>query len=531
VYSLSTHMVRRHPLRPAPRHPGAHLTAALLALLAFGAAGCSDAGLTDPEEPVAPVAEPDAPAADLTTDPGSVTATRVPKSFFVNPITGKDTNPGTNLLPFKTLARALASATAKDTMRLASGLYSKATNGERFTNATQQVAVPAGVVILGTSAAHGFTSQLHGVAGETGLQLKGAATVKNLIVTGFSTAIRATQGVQSLSNLNLDHNALGLGLSGLAQATLVGSTVVLRPVSGVVVTGARVREQAQFTMNGGRITGGAQNCEKGVTGVVLSEAARLTLKNVATLENIAGVALLMAGTSKATLTSFAKIDRRFFQLPVACAPQASVATFDSASLTLRHARVLSSGGTNSTGIESASRAPLTLDTAEVTGHTGNGVRGLLDFKLVARGSNFRGNGIGIDGLFAKTASITVTGSTVFNNDLGIRAPFFKLRKSVVSLNRIGILLTSPFTDLGQTFDPGNNTITDNLNTGVAFISSVIDGGVGGIFASGNTWNPSTQSSDVFGHYPGKPLLNGKSPIPSGKNFALPVGNSSFQIQL
>jgi hypothetical protein len=536
----------RHHATKQPRRLGGRAVPVLLALAVAALPGCRDQSPTGPEEPAVQAFQTDPLAADLTGDQSAtsgaaggslgVTATRLPKSFFVNPSSGKDTNSGTKLLPFKTLARGLSTAITGDTMRLAIGVYSTGTNGEKFTTGTQQVVVPAGVTILGTPA-DDFTSQLHGSggAGETGLNLKGAAIVKNLILTGFQTGIHATQGVQTLKNLTLDQNVLGLGLSGSARATLTASTVVVRPIPGVTVApfGARVTQQAQFIMDGGKVTGGGQNCQRDVTGVSLGNAARFTLKNVATFENIAGIALAMFQTSKATLTGFSTIDKRFFQLPGGCTPRASIATFDSASLTLRHASVVSSGGTNSVGIESNSSAPLTLDTASVVGHSSAGLVAKGNFTLVAKAANFRQNAIGLDAKLAPNASITITGSTVFNNNTGIRAPLFKLRSSVVTQNQTGILLTSLFTDLGQTTDPGNNTITGNTITGVTFDAEVIIGGVGGIFASGNTWNPSTQLSDVNGHYPGKPLLNNDSPLASGKNFVLPKGDSNdlFQIQL
>jgi hypothetical protein len=527
----------RHHATKQPRRLGGLSVRVLFVLAVAALPGCGEQSPTGPEEPAAQAFQTDPLAADLTADqsaaspavagsPG-LTATRLPKSFFVDPKIGKDTNPGTKSLPFKTLARALSSAIAKDTMRLAIGVYSAATNGERFTGGTQQVLVPAGVTILGTPA-EDFTSQLHGGTGQTGLKFQGAATVKNLIVTGFTTGIQATQGVQSLKNLTLDQNLVGLDLGGSAKATLVGSTVALAP--GVAINGARVRQQAQFIMDGGTITGAGPNCEVTVTGVSLFDAGRVTLKNKAFLKDIAGTALSMRGTSKATLTSFATIDRGFSQLP-GCAPLPSVLARDSASLTLKKARVFSSAGKNSIGIELESRAPLTLDSAQVKGHSGAGIRTFGNAKIVASGTLFDANIIGIDAKLTPNASITITGSTVMNNITGIRAPFFKLRNSVVLSNQTGVVLTSPFTDLGQTFDPGNNTITGNTITGVTFDVSVISGGVGGIFASGNTWNPSTQLSDVNGHYPGKPLLNGSSPLATGKNFALPKDNSSFQIQL
>jgi Protein of unknown function (DUF1565) len=531
----------RHHATKQPRRLGGRAVPVLFALAVAALPGCRDQSPTGPEEPAVQAFQTDPPAADLTADQSvassaeagslGVTATRLPKSFFVNPGSGKDTNAGTKLQPFKTLARGLSTAITGDTMRLAIGVYSATSNGEKFTTGTQQVVVPAGVTILGTLGENFTTSQLHGAPGDLiGLNLQGTATVKNLIVKGFTRGIRAIQGVQTLKNLNLDQNVFGLDLSGSAKATLAASTVVLTPISGATVFGATVAQQAQFIMDGGKITSGGQNCQREVTGVALDNAARLTLKNVATLENIAGTALEMTGTSKATLTGFASIDRRFSFLAGGCTPRSSVRTFESASLTLRHASVFSSGGTVSVGIESSSSAPLTLDTASVIGHSGAGVVAKGDFKLVAKAANFRQNTTGLDAIGAPNASITITGSTVSLNNIGIRAPFFKLRNSVVTGNQTGIVLSSPFTDLGQTTDPGNNTISGNVFSGVRFDETVIAGKVGGIFASGNTWNSSTQDSDDSGHYPAKPLLNGLSPFASGKNFVLPT-SFNFQIQL
>ena len=499
-----------------------------LAITVAAVAGCGE------HNPTEPIDTEDLPATAAAPVGAVASATRLPRSFFVDPGLGSDANPGTKLKPFKTLAHGLSLAIGGDSMRLAAGVYSKETNGEKFTNGAQQVMVPAGVKIFGTLAGE-LTSRLRGDPTETGLNLKGAATVKNLVITGFGTGIRATAGVQALNNLTLSQSVLAVGLSGSAKATLAGSVLTVAPIAGVTTApvGAKVTQQAELIVAGGAITGGGQNCHRDVVGVSLADAARLTLKNVATLENIAGVGLAMFGTSKATLTGFARIKKSFFQLSESCTPRASILTFDSASLTLRHAQVESNGGTRSIGIESHSSAPLTLDTAGVAGHTEAGIVATGSFKLVAKAASLRQNAIGLDAAGAPNADITITGSTVSLNGIGIRSPFFKLRNSVVTNNSTGILLTSQFTDLGQTFDPGNNAIKDNIVTGVTLAQNVILGGVGGIFASGNTWNLSTQGSDASGHYPSKPLLNNDSPSASGKNFVLPAGDSNdlFQIQL
>jgi len=82
------------------------------------------------------------------------------KTLFVDPATGKDANPGTQSKPFKTLTKALSKAKAGDTVRLAGGVYSKATNGEAFSAAG--LPVPARVTLDGTSFFFGIGTRLEG---------------------------------------------------------------------------------------------------------------------------------------------------------------------------------------------------------------------------------------------------------------------------------------------------------------------------------------------------------------------------------
>jgi hypothetical protein len=520
------------------------LATCVLCALAFASlSGCRDQSPTEPEASAPLVAQPDELAADLTADqsaaspaaggPVGATTTRLPRSFFVNPATGNDANLGTNLKPFKTLAHGLSLAIAGDTMRLAIGVYSAATNGERFTNGSQQVDVPAGVLILGTPGE--AISQLQGVPEDIiGLNLKGTATVRNLIVRGFRSGIRGTQGVQTLKNVVLDQNILGLELSGSAKTTLVTSRAVLVPRanSAATVMGAFVSQQAQLTVIGGTIGREVRSCTLDMRGVSLRDGARLTMKNGATIKDVAGIGLALFGSSKARLTGLTTIDRNLSQFP-GCSPSANVFATDFSTLTLKNARVLSTGGTKADGIVANTSGLVTLDSTQVKGHSGIGLKGILDLKLVATRSVFQFNGVGIDVFNGPNSNITITGSTVSNNGIGIHAPFFKLRKSVVTSNQTGISVSTFSADLGQVGDPGSNFIAANSITGVTWDAKMISGGVGGIFASGNNWNAFTQGSDGNGHYLAKPLLNNDSPSASGKNFVLPTidANDLFQIQL
>jgi hypothetical protein len=531
-------------LRCRPCRPRAALLPTLVALtIAVALTGCSDEGLTGTDRlsdaaaaedfAAAEVVPPDAPAAGSSA--ATASATRLPKSLFVNPQLGSDANPGTQLKPFKTLAHGLSLAIAGDTMRLAFGVYSATSNGEKFTTSTQQIVVPAGVKIFGTLDDEFSRPQLKGTTGDLyGLNLNGAATVRNLTITGFNSAIRAKQGVQVLNDMALDHNILGLELSGSATATLTGSRVELapRPNSAKTIMGAFVSQQARLTVVGGTIGGLVQNCSLDMRGVSLRDSAQATLKGGAILKNIAGMGVATFGASKATLTGLSTIDRNLSQLP-GCSPSANVFATDFSTLTLKNARVFSSGGTKANGIVANTSGLITLDSAQVKGHTGAGLKSILDLRLVATSSVFQFNGIGIDVFNGPKSTITITGSTISNNGTGIHAPFFKLRKSLVTSNQTGILVATFSADLGQTGDPGNNLIAANSNTGVTWDASVISGGVGGIFASGNAWNPSTQGSDANGRYLLKPLVNNDSPVAFGKNFVLPTvdSNDLFQLQL
>jgi Protein of unknown function (DUF1565)/Right handed beta helix region len=532
-----------HPANRPPRRLGGLASRLAFALAVAALPGCGEHNATEPEDPTADPAVEVAPvggsAADLgdeasaaapTAGSSAVTAaaTRLPKSFFVNPTSGNDANPGTQLKPFKTLAKGLSLAIAGDTMRLAPGLYSAAGNGEKFTTSTQQVVVPAGVKIFGTIQ-NEFTTFLHGAPGDlVGLNLKGAAIVRNLFVTGFPTGVAASQGAQSFKNVVLDQNQFGLKLSGSAKTTLTTSTVFVRPGTGSL--GASVAQQAQLTVAGGRISAGGPNCAIG-NGVLLLDAAQLTMKNGATLTNLTGTALEMRKTSKATLTGLARIERDFSGF-AGCTPLPGVNAFDSTSFTLKNARILSSNGGNATtGIFWSSRALMTLDSAQVKGFSFFGLHSPGNLRLVATSSVFQYNNVGINVTNGPNSSITMTGSTLSNNVIGIHAPNVRLRRTLVTANQqTGVLLASASgNDLGLTTDLGHNLIAANGITGVAFDGQV--GAQGFIFAAGNSWTPNTQGTNGSGLYP-QMVVTGMTTNPpaSGKNFTLPP-NLNFKIQL
>jgi hypothetical protein len=397
--------------------------------------------------------------------------------------------------------------------------------------------VPAGVTIDGATD-NGFpVATLLGPGGGAALNLAGNATVRNLTWggQGFGIGLYAKQGTQTLSNLliavppgasaKVDGFTLdgGIFLRGSAQATLKDSKIFLL-FGGA--TGVDVNEQARFTMDGGTITGGDQpNCRTDANGIELNQAAQATLTNSNSpglgLQNLAGTALKMTGTSKATL-SFARIIR---DLPAGCQPRPSIDVSNSASLTTQSATSVlqrtSDGSKVGVGISMGSNAPLNLLPSTSIG--GPYDRGL---EVVAGGTGsltldnaaLSGCHVCVDAR-AATGPITIAnsrltgGSNLDAPNVGLIAPSFKMRNTEVSSNDTGIVVTGPGADLGTASDPGNNTIRNNLITGVKIdaLSSLV-------LAEGNTWEPNAQGADAAGHYPKPLLVNGLSPLAAGKNF-------------
>jgi Protein of unknown function (DUF1565) len=467
-------------------------------------------------------------------------------TISVSAATGNDANPGTATAPLKTLTKALSKAKAGDTVKLAGGGYGTTPqgfgSGETFP--AGGLDVPSGVTIEGQTDFGFPVSTLLGQGSGVGLNLKGNATVRNLVVggfRGFGVGLVARQGTQTLSNLlipvspartgNVDGVpfSAGIVLRGSAQAILnagaqqsstTGSKILLD--SG---TGVSVNEQARLTMNGGQINGGDQpNCRTNATGIELNGAAQATLKNMLGVDgagggfrNIAGTALRMSGTSKATVSDSALVRR----LPAECQARPSVEMGESAALTFDRGISQSFGGDNAVGIQTqvASGPALTLKrSSSVSTDRGTALE-LLGPATVAIDESFptTGRGIAIDG---PSAALTITRSFVEGpstgdpNGAAIRAGRLKLRQSTVRARR-GILVTGAGVDLGTAGDPGNNDLSQIVDTAVRFDTDGVR-----VRAEGNTWLPNTQGSDASGRYPKPLFVTPKSPLANGRNFDL-----------
>jgi hypothetical protein len=298
---------------------------------------------------------------------------------------------------------------------------------------------------------------------------------------------------------------------------------------GIGSLAASAVQQAQLTVSGGTISAGQSNCGTGANGVLLRDAARFTMNNGATFTNLMGTVVEIHETAKATLSKLAKIQRDFTGF-AGCNPQGGVSAFDSTTLSLQNAQIVSTnGGKNAVGIFWGSRGSVSLDSSVIKGQT-FGLYGPGNVKLVASNTVFQFNFFGID-VDGPSPKIIILKSTVSNNAVGIRATGLLVRRTLITSNQqTGVLLTGGSgNDLGVVADLGVNLIAANGITGVGFDPKVTGGGV--ILAVGNSWNPVTQGTDGSGHYPVMTVLGtSTNPPVVGKNFFLPA-TADFRIGL
>ncbi len=425
----------------------------------------------------------DTGAADASADTGPDAAA---PGFYVSADTGDDTNPGTMAAPLKTLKKGLSLAKPGDNVYLLAGTYDTA-NGESFPES-----IPDGVKVLGVGAADGGSGARIQGATPTGLVFVKGGGLGNLTVSGFQTAISATQGAQNVSALRVDKGlkAVGLALdaSGTADVTVNGFTM---GGGGLAVKAAGT---AKVAVNGASVTGGGGgggmfSCVGGAmvsidsittanaagTVVGAQDGCSITMTK-GTLSNGAGTVISLAsGTPSITLDTVT-IDKGADGIYGGAAA----------------AKLVMTGGaiTNVSHDGITGNLSLTMDGTSITGsgrlaieHVG----GTLDIKNATLSGNAVGN------IYTQGASVIMRGTTMKNAPYGL------------------VVLGSISVDLGTTNSHGNNIIQGHSTTGV----DVTIGTSNGTFqAVGNTWNANAQGADGSGHYTQGTVVSNQS----GTNF-------------
>ncbi len=422
---------------------------------------------------------PTATTAILTATSGSLSSTvqinvnpAPPTQFFTDPANGLDTNVGTQTQPLKTIKEALArmdTGAIKTTVLLA-GTYSEA-SGE-----TWVYTIPNSVTLKGNSAG----VILQSTTKKAGFTFKQGATLSDLALTGFGTALTANTGSQTLTRLAFSNNEYALQLSGNAASALQDSS------SSGAYTSIQAAGLSTVNVTGGSF-GGTSNA------LTLQQSATASLTNV----DISSGGFDTGGSSTLSLN------------------QVKVHDVDSYVIYVRDSATL-----------------LNIEASSFYDNTGNASVILTNGIVNINNTSFSKNGTAIG---ASGGSITLTKSVVINNrSYGIttsKGVAFKMRGSTVAgngsgsgSNATGISIDDATAgiDLGTASDPGGNTIQDN--GGSSYPNLAVSGSSAKVQAAGNTWNASTQGADAAGRYPPY-LVSPSDAYASGRNYYVIKGVS------
>ncbi|GBE92481.1 S-layer homology domain-containing protein [Nostoc cycadae] len=231
-------------------------------------------------------------------------------TLYVNPVTGKDTNDGSRLSPFKTLTRALRTTTPI-IIQLAPGNYSAA-NGEQF-----PLVLTAGVTVIGNEVNKGagiiisgggeYQSPSFSVQNIT-LLLLGDASLMGVSVTNpipKGTGVWIESSIPYMANNTLlNCGREGIFTTGNAKAAILDNVFVQNAASGLFMArnskGEILRNTFQKNPLGIAVTDSAaplianNKLSENRTAIALSRDARPVLRQNLIIKNAQGGLLVNA---------------------------------------------------------------------------------------------------------------------------------------------------------------------------------------------------------------------------------------------
>ncbi|MEH2387873.1 MAG: DUF1565 domain-containing protein [Nostoc sp.] len=216
------------------------------------------------------------------------------KTFYVNPVTGSDTNLGSQQAPFKTITQALKVATDNTKIQLAAGNYNAA-SGEVF-----PLTIPSGVIVAGDEANKGDRILIEGsgnylsrtFAGQNvtfvlldKAELRGV-TVTNLASRGSGVWIESTAPTVANSTFT-NCKREGVFATGEANPVILSNVFSQNAANGIAIA----------KNSKGQIQG--NTCFKTGFGVAISDTASPTLIDNKISENRSGI--IISGNARPVL--------------------------------------------------------------------------------------------------------------------------------------------------------------------------------------------------------------------------------------
>ncbi|MCC5627259.1 DUF1565 domain-containing protein [Nostoc sphaeroides CHAB 2801] len=216
------------------------------------------------------------------------------QTFYVNPVSGNNTNPGSQQAPFKTITQALKVATVDTKIQLANGNYNAA-SGEVF-----PLTVPSGVTVVGNETNKGngiliegsgsYLSRTFAAQNVTFVLLDKAevrgVTVTNLASRGSGVWIESTAPTVANSTFT-NCKREGVFTTGEANPVILGNVFSENAANGIAIA---KNSKGQIIDN---------TCLKTGFGIAISDTASPTLRDNKIYENRSGI--VISGSARPVL--------------------------------------------------------------------------------------------------------------------------------------------------------------------------------------------------------------------------------------
>jgi Protein of unknown function (DUF1565) len=443
---------------------------------------------------------------------------------YVDAANGLDTNACTQAAPCKTMTRALTGEPSGATVYLADGTYASATEGGGV------VTIPDGVTLRAVNP--GAAAVVVPLTASGSASLDGTALAQGASC-GSITATSAT-GTPTLTLTGVSITCFGtVTLGGNVKATMTPGALAGGVYTGAVPDGfgpiIGLTGAAQLLIQGGIIDGNHLG-QPAFGGALIYHlgTGSLTLDGV-TVRNRSGAGLVASSTASIVLQNGTLLES--IGTPGDCPTGSAVVVSGVNTVTLDHSQM---SNLPASGICVRSGAVATINVLQST--INNSLTAAINAEIgpgstaavTLIGSSLINNNIGIDTGFLAASTFDIESSTITGNSFGVEMTggSLKMRNSTVS-NNTGTGLAffgTVAVDLGTTASPGGNTITGNTTVGLQ------DNANNNIDAVGNTWTANQQGADANGHYSTAPSY---TPVPelgpkSGTNFSI---SAAFTLDL
>ncbi len=427
------------------------------------------------------------------------------RGLYVDPSSGLDTNPGTELRPLRTITRATRLAVAGESIFLLDGVY-----GAGEPNPGNCIAIPPGVSLRAVR-----PGRVRVVDPQTGpacaFQFSGSALVDGIDLEGHDVGILFLAGTSTVQRVRVNGSSPAFDLRGTARVTMIDPVVTGYRASAFGVGAAAAEGDSVLTIRGGVFENAAAQ-----VGMFLSRGSAHVILDGVTIRNNTGSAVRIYDNARLTLRDVLIEDCGG---PGPGADQAVInmggqntASVRTIGLRLERTRIVRARG-HGIGVIYYGNLPSQIDVdvidSEVTDSARTGIfvnpvgqaDPALALDIRVDGSTLARNaGGGISGGLAQLTieDSTFEGSSVESGST-VRPASLRARGTTFVESEVRVNAAAPRTcDLGTAAAPGDNVFAPS---GLGMTTALRLAGAVACTAVGNTWLPMVQGADASGRYP------------------------------